>query len=122
MRGVLLGAVVLAALAVGFFGTLAVLDLRSKPGTVVASRPTVAKEAMRCEVHLPQSRCPAQKDFKGVAADGIIYDNWEGTASNMANCLARAEQFYNWCKNSEPVVARFFRDHNMEGQLRFPIK
>lgn len=125
MRKLLLVGSIIAALALGFFGTLPLLDRPSVPSTQLASNPVqvAAKSGLppeRCEVVFASSRCPAQRDFKDIDASGILYDNWQGSGSDQAKCLARAQQFHSWCGLTEPVTARFIRDNRLVAQARFP--
>jgi len=62
-----------------------------------------ALPATRCEVTLGGEGCPAHKETVGT-----FNDTYEGSESNEARCMARAQEYHAYCGSSQPVRMRFY--------------
>lgn len=65
----------------------------------------------RCEITLPAEACPAHP-----GPTGSFDDDFEGSASSQPRCLARAAEYYYYCKDTGPVVARFWDGKRLVGE------
>jgi hypothetical protein len=117
LRHLSLGVALLFCLGLGFIATLYLLSERvERPN----SEERLAPVQTRCELTFPVRACPAQPNFSGINQRNVYHDDFEGSGSDERRCLARAREFYVWCKFDFPVTARFYRGEREVATDRWP--
>lgn len=115
---------IVLCLAIGFVGTIMMIDERTPPAqprervvvvqdaiTVPQATKTTASQqpsGTRCELTFPVRGCPAHPQFMGVDERNVYVDDYQGSGSNEARCLQRAREYYEFCKFDRAVTAKFY--------------
>jgi hypothetical protein len=72
-----------------------------------------AQPATRCEISLPPEGCPLH-----AIVTGTFNDTFEGSESNQARCEKRAQEYFYYCNDVGPVVARYFDGKTRVNEVR----
>lgn len=86
---------------------------RDSGGPSVASAATVVQVGTRCEITLPPEGCPFHP-----GPVGTFNDTYEGSERNQARCEKRALEFYYYCNDTGPVVARFVDGETLVSEVK----
>src|SRR5204863_497430 len=67
----------------------------------------------RCEIALPEAGCPGD-----ASKPRTFDDEYENANKDVARCMRRALEYYDWCGSGQPVIARYFDGATMKREQK----
>ena len=86
----------------------------TQPNAEASAPPTTGPAlGSRCEISLPKEGCPSASTLSAV-----FDDDWEHAGSDEGRCLRRAQEYFDYCASSAPVIARFYEGTKVKREER----